>query len=175
MRKHIVLTASGNDRPGVIEEFTRILVKHDGNIEASRMSRLGGAFAMLMLVSAPETKVEALRTDLGEMQHAKFDVTTLITEVRDDASGPSFTPCGVTVTGADHIGIIHQIARYLSEQGINVESMSTEVVAAPMSGSPLFTMQAVVRVPPQLSIADLREALEYITTEVGVEASVIAP
>ncbi len=175
MRKHIVLTASGNDRPGVVEEFTRILVKHDGNVEASRMSRLGGAFAMLMLVSAPEKKIENLRTNLGDMQHVKFDVTTLLTEVSPDVASSSFTPCGVTVTGADHIGIIHQIARYLSEQGINVESMSTDVIAAPMSGSPLFTMQAVVRIPPQLSVADLREALAFITAEVGVEASVIAP
>ena len=81
-------------------------------------------------------------------------------------------PCAVTVLGADHMGIIHQIARYLAEQGINLETMTTEVVAAPMSGTPLFTMSAVVRVPPQLEVADLREALEFIADELGVEAKV---
>ena len=41
MRRHLVLTASGNDRPGVIEDFTKLLLHFDGNVEASRMSRLG--------------------------------------------------------------------------------------------------------------------------------------
>jgi glycine cleavage system transcriptional repressor len=70
------------------------------------------------------------------------------------------------------MGIIHQISRYLAEQGINVETMTTEVVAAPMSGSPLFTMSAVVRVPPQLEVNDLREALEFIGDEMGVDTKV---
>jgi glycine cleavage system regulatory protein len=38
-----------------------------------------------------------------------------------------------------------------------------------MSGTPLFSMSAVVRVPPKLSIEDLREALDYIGEEVGVD------
>jgi glycine cleavage system regulatory protein len=47
--------------------------------------------------------------------------------------------------------------------------MNTEVVAAPMSGTPLFTMSAIVRVPPRLSVSDLREALDFIGDEVGVD------
>jgi glycine cleavage system regulatory protein len=60
---------------------------------------------------------------------------------------------------------------YLAQQGINVETMTTEVVSAPMSGTPLFTMSAVVRVPSHLAIEDLREALEYIGEEVGVDTA----
>jgi glycine cleavage system transcriptional repressor len=81
-------------------------------------------------------------------------------------------PCGITVEGADHMGIVHQVARYLAEQGINIETMTTDVIAAPMSGTPLFTMSAMVRVPPQLGVDDLREALEFIGNEVGVETNV---
>ncbi len=72
------------------------------------------------------------------------------------------------------MGIIHQITRYLAEQGLNLETVTTEVVAAPMSGSPLFTMSAVVKVPPHLEVADLREALEFIGDEVGVDTKVFA-
>lgn len=172
MRKQLVLTASGRDRPGILEEFTELLLKHHGNVEASRMARLGGDFAMLMFVSAPEDTVDELRGALGELHFAKYDVQTRLTEMAPSDEDSSGTHCGITVMGADHMGIIHQIAHYLSEQGINVETMSTEVVAAPMSGSPLFTMSAVVRVPPRLSVDDLREALEFIAEEVGVMAKV---
>ena len=89
-----------------------------------------------------------------------------VTETIDETAA---LECAITVLGADHMGIIHQVTRYLAEQGINVETMNTEVVAAPMSGTPLFTMSAVVRVPPQLSVSDLREALDFIGEEVGVD------
>lgn len=174
MRKHLVVTGSGLDKPGVIERFTRVILSHNGNVEASRMTRLGGAFAMLMLISAPEADIEALRQGLADACGDDFEVSSRFTDLAaaEDETKPSFTPCGIIVSGADHLGIIHEIARYLAEQGVNVESMSTEVVAAPMSGAPLFTMQAVVRVPDRLTVDDLEAALEEIGHEVGVETSI---
>jgi glycine cleavage system transcriptional repressor len=171
MRKQLVMTASGRDHVGMVEKMTEIIVRFDGNVESSRMVRLGGDFALLMFVTAPEDKIEPLRATLTEVHYTAYDIHTRLSEV----TGPAETlvrPCAITVLGADHMGIIHQISRYLAEQGINIETMTTEVVAAPMSGSPLFTMSAVVKVPPQLEIADLREALEYIGDEVGVDTKV---
>jgi glycine cleavage system transcriptional repressor len=172
VRKQLVLTASGRDRPGILEEVTRLVVGHEGNVESGRFQRLGGDFAMLMFITAPEEEIEALRKTLDELHFVKFDVQTRLSEVGDPDDGIGATVCAITVMGADHMGIVHQVTQYLADQGINVESMNTEVVAAPMSGTPLFTMSAVVRIPPKLSVEDLREALEYIGDEVGVDTKV---
>jgi glycine cleavage system transcriptional repressor len=171
VRKQLVLTASGRDRPGILEEVTRLIVKHDGNVESGRFQRLGGDFAMMMFVTAPEDRIDALRDTLSELHFVKFDVQTRLSEVfdGDDETGET---ASITVVGADHMGIVYQVTRYLADQGVNVESMATEVVAAPMSGTPLFTMSAVVRVPPKLSIEDLREALDFIGDELGVDTEV---
>ena len=171
MRKQLVLTASGRDRVGIVEEMTEIILRYEGNIESSRMVRLGGDFAMLMFVTAAEEKIEDLRRALSEVHYSRYDIHTRLSEVSDPEE-TSAVPCAITVLGADHMGIIHQVARYLSQQGINLETMTTEVQAAPMSGSPLFTMSAVVRVPPQLEVSDLREALEFIGDEMGVDTKV---
>jgi glycine cleavage system transcriptional repressor len=171
MRKQLVVTAAGRDRIGVVEEMAKIILRHDGNVESSRMVRLGGDFAMLMFLTAPEETVDDLRKALSEVHYSRYDVQTRLSEVSEPEE-TSAVPCAITILGADHMGIIHQISRYLAEQGINVETMTTEVVAAPMSGSPLFTMSAVVKVPPQLEVEDLREALEFIGDEVGVDTKV---
>jgi len=173
MRKQLVLTASGRDRVGIVEKMTELLLRFDANVESSRMMRLGGDFAMLMFVTAPEDGIEELRAALSEFHYASFDVHTRLSEVSEPEE-TSAIPCAITVLGADHMGIIHQISRYLAEQGLNLETVTTEVVAAPMSGSPLFTMSAVVKVPPQLDVNDLREALEFIGDEVGVDTKVFA-
>ncbi|MCG6950313.1 MAG: transcriptional regulator [Acidobacteria bacterium] len=171
MRKQLVVTAAGRDRIGVVEEMAEIILRHDGNVESSRMVRLGGDFAMLMFVTAPEETVDELRKALSEVHYSRYDVQTRLSEVSEPEE-TSAVPCAITILGADHMGIIHQVSRYLAEQGINMETMTTEVVAAPMSGSPLFTMSAVVKVPPQLEVEDLREALEFIGDEVGVDTKV---
>lgn len=171
MRKQLVLTASGRDRVGVVDEISALILRYEGNVESSRMVRLGGDFAMLMFVTAPEEQIDGLRAALEDVHYARYDVHTRLSEV-EDAEESAAIPCAITVLGADHPGIIHQVARYLADQGINVETMTTEVVAAPMSGTPLFTMSAVVRVPPKLEVADLREALAFIADELGVEAKV---
>ena len=128
---------------------------------------------MLMCVTASEERIEELRESLSEFHFASFDVHTRLSEVSEPEE-TSAIPCAITVLGADHMGIIHQISRYLAEQGLNLETVTTEVVAAPMSGSPLFTMSAVVKVPPQLEVGDLREALEFIGDEMGVDTKVFA-
>ena len=171
MRKQLVLTASGRDRIGIVEEISELIVRFEGNIEASRMVRLGGDFAMLIFVTAPEEKIDALRTAVSEVHYAKYDLQTRLSEV-EESEETTTAPCAITVLGADHVGILHQIARYLGQQGINVETMTTEVESAPMSGTPLFRMSAVVRVPPQLAVDDLREALECMGDEVGVDTQV---
>jgi glycine cleavage system transcriptional repressor len=173
MRKQLVLTASGPDRVGIVEKMTELLLQFEGNVESSRMMRLGGDFAILMFITAPEERIEALREALSDFHYASFDVHTRLSEVSEPEEN-STIPCAVTVLGADHMGIIHQIASYLSAQGLNLETVTTEVVAAPMSGAPLFTMSAVVKVPPQLEVDDLREALEFIGNEMGVDTKVFA-
>ena len=172
MHKQLVLTAVGRDRSGVVEEFTKLILHYDGNIEASRMVRLGGDFAMLVFVSAPENRVIELRRAVAELHYTKFDVLTRLSEVGIEAEDPHVSRCTITVLGADHMGIINQVAQYLTEQGINLESMHTEVSAAPMSGTPLFTMSAEVVVPPQLAVDDLREAMEFIGDEMGVDTKI---
>jgi len=172
MRKHLVLTASGRDRPGIVERFTSTVIAADGNVEASRMARLGGEFAILMLVSVPEENLGAFRESAESLRDESFDVHTRLTDCVAAEEMASSTPCGITVMGADHMGIIHDVARFLASQGINVETLDTDVVAAPMSGSPLFTMSAVVKLPPGMTVDQLREALDEVAEDVGVGTAV---
>jgi len=174
MRTHIIVTASGTDRPGVLEEFTKLLLAHDGNVEASRMAHLGGSFAMLMLVSAPKPKVADLQTALSELAGSDYEVHTRPTEPVEPQAGPGGWACGITVAGADYLGIVHQIASALADKGVNIETLNTEVVAAPMSGTPLFTMSAVVTVPRELTLEGLREIVDRLGHELGVNISVLS-
>jgi glycine cleavage system transcriptional repressor len=173
MRQHFILTASGQDRPGVLEEFTALLLQYDGNVEASRMAHLGSAFAILMLVSAPSERLDELRAAVAALREGQFLVQTLPTEIDTIQPASRRYPCGITVTGADNLGIMHDIARYLASVDVNVETLNTEIMSAPMSGTPLFALTAVVTVPEEMALDELRSGMERLAAELGVDAAVL--
>lgn len=172
MRKNLVMTITGNDRVGLVEEVTRLILQYRGNVDSSRMARLGGEFAMLALVSMPADQFEPLREGMQALRNQGYEVTTRETERGYSKRYAGWLPYLITVNGADHEGIIHEITQHLAEHGVNIETMDTGMVPAPMSGTPLFTMTAVVVVPPTLSYQALREELEAAGDSLNVDTEV---
>ena len=174
MRKNIVLTLTGSDRVGIVDAVTEVLTQYDGNVETSRMARLGGEFAMLMLISMSEDQIGIFKDGVESLQKKGFQVTTKQTEQTYEQKYAGWLPYQIEVHGADHEGIVHKVAHYLTERGINIESMDTGVVPAPMSGTLFFSMNAVVLVPPGLPHKDWQIDLDKVADTLNVEIKVSA-
>ena len=174
MRTNIVFTLTGTDRIGLVEEITKLLLDLDGNVETSRMARLGGEFAILMLVSIPADQLANLDRDVEYLITQGYKVTTSQTEQTYAEAHPGWRSYQIDVQGADHEGIIHQVARHLSQRGINIESMETGTAPAPISGTPLFTMTALGAVPPNLPGQDWEAALAEVGRHLNVDIMVSA-
>lgn len=151
MRTNLVFTLTGPDRVGIVEKVTGMFFVHGGNVETSRMVRLGGEFAMLMLVSLAEDKLPLVEKGVEDLASKGYKVTLSATADPHVAAHQGWLPYRVEVQAADHEGIIHEVARYLADRGINIEEMETETSPAPLSGSPLFGLSAQVAVPPDLA------------------------
>ena len=174
MQKTFVLTLTGPDRIGFVDEVTGLLLEHGGNVETSRMARLGGEFAVLMLVSMPVEHFSSLGSELESLGARGYKVTTTSVEGPYSEAHAGWLPYRLEVQGADHEGIIHEIAHYLSEQGISIEAVDSESTPAPTSGAPLFAMMARVIVPPSLSGKGWEVGLEEIGDRMNLDISVSA-
>jgi glycine cleavage system transcriptional repressor len=159
MQSNIVLTLTGTDRIGIVEEVTGLLLGLGGNVETSRMARLGGEFAIILLVSFPGDGFQGLETVEKNLAGLGFKVTTCATEGTYAEAHVGWLSHKIEVHGADHEGIIHEIAAALSRQGISIESMETETSRAPVTGMVLFSMTAHVVSPPGLRGKDWEKAL----------------
>jgi glycine cleavage system transcriptional repressor len=172
---NIVFTLTGPDRIGIVDEVTRMLLEVGCNVETSRMTRLGGEFAILMLVSIPSDELTGLDKNIAALAAQGYKVTTSQTSLSYAERFPGWLSCQIEIRGADHEGIIHEIAHILSQRGINIESMDTGTTRAPISGMPLFMMIASVIVPPGLSGRDWEGELNDVGNRLGVEIKVTAP
>jgi glycine cleavage system transcriptional repressor len=168
MRTDIVFTLTGPDRVGVVEEVTGVVLGLGGNVQTSRMTRLGGEFAILMLVSLPVARAGEVDAAFEQLAAEGYRVSVTTTDRATAEEYRGWLRYRIEVHGADHEGIIHEIARGLSRQGISIESADAGTTRAPVSGTTLFSMTAIVAVPPDLSEAHWAEQLR----EAGYQANV---
>jgi glycine cleavage system transcriptional repressor len=174
MRSNIVLTLTGPDRVGLVEDVTKVLLDLGGNVETSRMARLGGEFAMLMLVSVSPEQAAGLEAALAHLGERGYKLTTGETHLNHAGPEAGWHAYRIEVDGADHEGIAHEIVGGLSRRGIGIESMETSVSPAPISGAPLFAMNAVVVVPPDLLEEQWLAALDDAGRQSNVDVRVSA-
>lgn len=172
MSMPFILTLTGPDRVGIVGEVTGLLLERGGNVETSRMARLGGEFAVLMLVTIPETRLMELASAFDGLKARGYQVSATQAGQSEGDGHAGWLAYRVEVRGADHEGIIHEVARYLSSVGISIESAESESAPAPTSGVPLFAMNAEVIAPPGLPEAEWRAALNEIGARMNLDVSV---
>jgi glycine cleavage system regulatory protein len=163
---HLVVTVFAPDQPGQVERIAECIADHGGNWLESRMSHLAGQFAGILRVSVPAENQEALKDALQAL--AENGIRVLFAETGIETTC-TWKPIGMELLGNDRPGIVRDITRLLSEQGVNVERLVTEVRPAPMSSEQLFHAEAILGVPLTLSLDVLQERLETLADDLMVE------
>lgn len=171
-KEYFVVTIVGPDRRGFVARITDEIVAHDANIEESHMARLGGEFVILMLVSLSNGDSQTLLAGLDKLNNDQVTVFVKETDLARLKVFKGFVPYEISVVGADHEGIVHQVAEYLAELRCQIDDMETSVNRAPVTGTPLFSMVAKVQVPPRINLQQLRDQLEELGDQLDVDISV---
>ncbi|MDO4411495.1 glycine cleavage system protein R [Cutibacterium sp.] len=166
----LLLTAVGADRAGLVSDLSEIVASHDGNWLDSRMARLAGAFAGIVLVDIDESKVERLKADLGTLEVKGLKVTVTDTSPHGDQNEAILV---VNLVGHDHPGIIHKVAATMARLGVTIDDLSTGLREAPMGDGILFEARAQCRITNATTLEDLRSELESIATEIMVDIDLI--
>ena len=166
MRSSLVLTIVGPDRPGIVEVIAATLAAHGGNWEQSRMAHLAGQFAGILRISAPKEQLPQLQAALEALAARGLRVVSAQGLAGDRPPARSLR---LELTGTDREGIVHEIAGALTAREVNVEELETSHESAPMAGNALFHARALLRVPSQVDMAELRSTLEAIGDDLMVD------
>ena len=161
---NLIITAIGSDRPGIVSELSGIISTHGGNVDESRMSRLGSDFAIIMLVSVSTDWEESLEVALQSIND--LTISTKPTKIRELGDNKKYQ---INLNGADNEGIVKVLSKYLAENLINILEMETHISQAPISGTPLFNLNASVSIPNDVEEKGIQSDLSQIAQKLGVE------
>ena len=167
-KEHLVITAVGPDRVGLVEQMTQFLLKEGCNIEDSKMAVFCGEFTIILLVSGEAAALDRVAQSLPSLT----DQTGLAFAIKKPVARipvASALPCRLQASCLDHPGVVHKLSSALSKLGINIEAMETTTHAAPMSGTPIFQFDAQLSVPAHVNLHELRKQLDEIGKQENID------
>jgi glycine cleavage system transcriptional repressor len=154
-QESLVLTATGEDRVGLVDQLTRRIVDTGCNIEDSRMAVLGGQFALIMLLTGrwdALAKLESQLPDIGK----QLGLSVIHQRTRSRERGAPVVPYFAEAISVDHPGIVQGLSSFFAQRGINIEQLDTDAYPAPHTGTAMFSVRMTVGVPAATHIPTLR-------------------
>lgn len=170
MNKSLVISALGNDKPGIVNELSKAILDQGGNISESRMTVLGGEFAMMLLVTGTQECINNIISKLDETGKS-LNLTLIAKETQTQESNNKRLPYQITVVSMDHPGIVHDISDFLSSRNLNIEEIETKTYPAAHTGTPMFSLEMIISVPADSSVRTLRDEFITFCDDLNLDAS----
>lgn len=124
----VVVSVLGSDRVGIIRAFSNVLTASCAHVAQSRMSLLGGDFAMIVhvklpsLLADPRTLERRIRAELPGFSVLVRETVPRVGE------GTGLEMWRVRLQARDQVGIVSAFANVVERWGGNVLQMETETV-----------------------------------------------
>jgi glycine cleavage system transcriptional repressor len=167
-QEHLILIAVGPDKVGLVQKMSEFIVNRGGNIEDSRMAVLAGEFAQILLVSGTDRDLEKISESLPQLGK-ETGLTVWQKEPSGKKAAVPSLPYKLVASCMDHPGVVYRITSMLSQFEVNIESMETQTYPAPVSGVPMFRMEAIVTVPAGQQKKAVKQALAEIEREENID------
>ena len=170
MKKYFVISALGKDRPGIVNQLSKAILDSGCNVEDSRMTVLGGEFALILMVSGHWGAITRLERQLPSVERKlELTIEARHTEPRTDVK--DMMPYTVDVVSMDHPGIVHDIAEFFASRDINIEEMGTWTYPAAHTGAPMFALNMTVSIPSKAHIGRLRDEFTGFCDTLNLDAT----
>lgn len=167
-KDHLIMTAIGPDRVGLVQNIAEFISRRGCNIDDSKMAVFCGEFAVIVLISGDGGSLAKVARDYREIETAT-GLTISIKTPSMRSPTEFFLPYKLTASCMDHPGIVYRISAILTSMGVNIESMETKTYAAPVSGTPIFQLEANLAVPTKTHITQLRERFNDFQREENID------
>ena len=169
-RESILVSASGRDQPGIVDRVSGAIFDAGANLEDSRMAILGGEFALFALVAGTTEQIARVRSRLDAVS-GEIGLTLQVKPVVAAKQGVDVICYRLHAVSLDHPGIVHKITGILRTRGVNGASLDTSLDQAPVTGTPIFSLEMEVQVPVDQSINEIREELQRIAGEENIDVT----
>jgi glycine cleavage system transcriptional repressor len=174
--KKILITISGQDKPGIIAKVSGVLFARGCNLEDISMTLLEGQFAMMMTACLPSSMARVrVAQGLELLGAAPWSLDCHVTELngktprgRKHAKGA--LPHMITAFGKDRTGIVYEVSRALAGLRVNITDLDSRILGK--GAKTTYAMLLEVDLPNVRSLVPLRATLAKVAKRLKIEIQV---
>ena len=119
--KQLVITILGEDRPGLVESISSVILENHGNWLSSNLSHLLGHFAGIIQVEVAEEHLQTFQNALNGLP--KLDVR--IEKGNTEIEPVELEQLNFVITGNDRPGIVQELASVIRHKGANITNLNS--------------------------------------------------
>ncbi|PIP80795.1 MAG: glycine cleavage system protein R [Gammaproteobacteria bacterium CG22_combo_CG10-13_8_21_14_all_40_8] len=170
MSSYLVVSALGENRPGLVNELSDVASKVGCSIVDSRMTVLGNEFGILMLLTGEWNALAKMEHQLPLLAN-RLGLTTMIKRTTQTKKETDKLPYQIQVIARDNQGIIRDISHFFYQLNMDIIDIHSDTYPAPHTGAPMVELNLLVNLPTSVLIADIRELFSQFCDEENLDAS----
>jgi glycine cleavage system transcriptional repressor len=171
MANYALLSAVGKDKPGIVATVSAVLFGAGCNIEDSTMARLGGDFAIMLMLRLPEGFTSQQLAEALAPVRRHVELTIHVADILPEEVEPQTESARhlILVYGSDKPGIVARLTALLAERNVNITNLRTSVI---QRAAPLYVMTIEVELPSFVDQGELTRPLQAVAKELGVQVEI---
>ena len=168
---HLVITALGADRPGIVNTITRHVSSCGCNIEDSRLAMLGEEFTFIMLLSGSWNAITLIESTLP-LKGAELDLLIVMKRTHADVRPPLPTTIWIQVEVADSPHIIERFTDLFATHQMNIAELSSRTLPAQDNHPSLLYIQMTAHSPANQNADLIEQTFNNLCTELNAQGTI---
>lgn len=168
---HLVITALGVDRPGIVNTITRHVSSCGCNIEDSRLAMLGDEFTFIMLLSGSWNAITLIESTLP-LKGAELELLIVMKRTNARARPPMPATVIVQVEVADSPHIIERFTDLFDKHQMNIAELVSRIRPAQAAQPPVLYIQMTAHSPASAEGSAIEQAFNHLCSELNAQGSI---
>jgi glycine cleavage system transcriptional repressor len=169
MKQQLVLNVVGDPQAGLVERLTRIIRDSGTGIIDSRMATMGNEFTIMMLLSGSWDSIAKLEGSLPKLEK-ELDARIISKRTDKRPANNKRIPYTIEIVSSDRTGVIHDVAKFLTENHIDICELYTSTYRSPHTDLTMFSLHMIVNIPADSSIATVRTEFMDFCDQLNLDA-----
>jgi glycine cleavage system regulatory protein len=113
--------------------------------------------------------MQTIKSDLQDLRKRGLEISLHEAQDPNTTYRQASLPLKFEVVAMDHPGIVQKVVHILHAHNVNIQTLNTQVIRAPLSGSPLFDLILEAEVPVEKPIAIVKAELSDLAIEMNLD------
>lgn len=168
---HLVITALGVDRPGIVNTITRHVSSCGCNIEDSRLAMLGEEFTFIMLLSGSWNAITLIESTLPQ-KGAELELLIVMKRTQAQERPPMPETVWVQIEVPDSPHLIERFTDLFDSHQMNIAELVSRTQPAEENRPPLLYIQITAHSPARRDAALIECAFNTLCTQLGAHGTI---